>query len=178
MVNLDKIIKKIKNKELQKYFQENINFHYHDSISVDEFLKKFEKDLKEIFSNTYDHLKYNIKNHSYYSSKYLLTEALLLEYQEINYKNLESILVYKDVFNSPTPITINWHFFARGIKEGYFNTKDVIKFIDNNADYYTYLFPLITNYGSQEDFEYLSSLLKNAKLEDNMRILIFKNALW
>lgn len=177
MVNLDKIIKKIKNKELQKYFQENINFHYHDSISVDEFLKKFEKDLKEIFSNTYDFLKYNLKNHSYYSSKYLLTEALLLEYQEINYKNLESILVYKDVFNSPTPITINWHFFARGIKEGYFNTKDVIKFIDNNVDYYTYLFPLITNYGSQEDFEYLSSLLKNAKLEDSMRILIFKNAL-
>jgi len=178
MVNIDKIIKKIKNKELQKYFIEKITIGcYTKDISKDEFFKKFEKDLKQIFVNTYEMVKYNINICNYYASKYIFMEALLVEYNEVDYRNIESLLVFKEVYNSPIPLTIKWHFFERGIQEGYFNTKDVIKFINKHTDYYTFLFPLITNYGDQEDFEYINNLLKDAKLEDNIRVLIFKNTI-
>lgn len=175
MVDIQNIIENIKNEQLKLYFKLG-NYEISDKkMPVGKsFITKFNKELAELYPNTYEILKDKILSDDNYGYSHLLTDTLRLEHGYYNYKDLSTIKnIPKGMFWWDTEYA-KWYFYYKGIEEGYFTFEDVKNFLDNNMEYFDLLVPMFTEKGQEKEYEYLSLLIENAKLEDNIRYTIFK----
>ena len=174
MVDINKLIQDIKNEKLKKYFYMSFYEIKDNKLPMGEsFLNEFKKDLLELFPNTYSDLEHYILNKDTFSYSVLLEDTLRLEHGYYNYKDINTIKNMPKGSFWWNSVYATWEYFYKGIEEGFFSFDDLIKFLNDNMEFFDYLVPMFIEKGEEKEYEYLCNMIEEAKLQDNIRFTIF-----
>ncbi len=174
MVNVDKYINEIKNEDLKLYFKLEYYELFQRQLPMGKkFIEKFDNDLKQIFPKSYNTLISKL-NEEHVLYKSLLIDTILLEHGYYSYTDLNTLKnIPKGDFGGHRTNYATWKYYAKGLEVNAFTMQDVFKFLDENPIFFKFLMPLILDKGKIEDFKVLNEMIKQAKLEDNIRGTIF-----
>lgn len=172
---LDRVINKISDEQIKTLItKDELADGTHLKYAL---LKKREKEFRNVFPRYYDQMLESLAKQQWspreFSSSFLRA-YLCLEHGVVNCNKPETV---KDLdesggifYGGDEFVAIDATFFKKGLDDGVYPPQKLLKFIEENPKYTNYFMPLLAATNISELWQVLRDYVKNAKLEDSLRI--------
>lgn len=174
---LDKAINKIDNVEIKTLFSRD-SLANGTRLSLT-FVRNNEKDFRKLFPRYYDRFIQRLTERWQYNPNgyfcYFLKAFLCLELGIVDLDNPETVKALDEnggyyPYGDDEFATLPAKFFKPCLDSGRYAPDKLLKFIDGNSEYTFYFMPLLASANQAELRLALCDYVKNAKLEDSLRI--------